>query len=448
LNGRGRVGRAGIAEARPLAGTARGAAGAIASQGLNAVSSLAIQVIGARALGVHGFGNFTLIYSVLISLTALYSGWVGDSLVVLDRAHSRIRAGIASSMCVWAVAAVAIGLVCGVIIGGSWRETLEISVLLTVWLAEETGRRLYAARRRYWALTGNDLVYNAVALLAIAAVSGGGTLTIETLLLCLIAGSSFAVLASVVTLPRAETRFPRPDVAGFREVAAFGVWRSLNVGVRPLGLLVARLLVAAAYGTAALSSMQVGWLLLAPGMVLVNGAGMFLLPFLREREASPGRLQLADLRRPIALLAAAAGVWAIVAIALSPALQRLLASASGPRFHFSRWVVVGWAAYVLAVSVALPVATALVAVKRPRAVLQAQLAETLVGLGLVVAICAFAPYWAVPYGLALGVAARACVTLRTASRVLGPGTSRSSGVEPHPADAPQAPSDLLGNSGL
>jgi len=80
--------------------------------------------------------------------------------------------------------------------------------------------------------------------------------------------------------------------------------------------------------------------------------------------------------------------------------------------------VLGWAVYVLALSVALPVATALVAVQLPRLVLKAQFAETLVALALVGTSCAFAPYWLVPYALALGVAAGAGVMYGLSSRLL------------------------------
>ena len=420
MSSRGQVRPAAVARPpHPTARTAKGASGAIAAQGLNAASSLVIQVVAARALGIEGFARFTLIYSVLIALTALYSGWVGDSLTVLDRSHPRVRSGIASSICAWWIAALAIGLACGVIAGGPMILTFEIAALLIVWLAEETGRRICTARQRYWVLTGNDLVYNTVALSAVAVVSRiDGKVTLETLLLCMIAGSGVAVLASVIILPSAETRFPRPDSAGFREVAAFGGWRSANVGIRPLGLLLARLMVASTYGAASLASIQVAWLLLAPGMVLVNGAGTFLLPFLRERQVSGGRLGIAALRRPIILLAAGACTCGIVSIALSPSLLSLLAVASGPRFQVGRWVVLGWAVYVLALSVALPVATALVAVQLPRLVLKAQFAETLVALALVGTSCAFAPYWLVPYALALGVAAGAGVMYGLSSRLL------------------------------
>lgn len=399
--------------------TARSALGAFASQGLNALSSLVIQVIGARTLGVEGFGHFILIYSILIALTALYTGWVGDSLVVLDRADPRVRAGIAASICAWTLAAAATGITCGLLIGTTWIITLEIAALLIVWLLEETGRRIYTARRRYWGLTANDLLYNAVALCGIALVEdGGANLTLETLLLCMIAGSTVAGLASALSLPRAETRLPRPSRESFREIAAFGAWRSFNVGIRPLGLFLARSTAIAVYGAASLSSIQAAWLLLAPAMVLVNGAGMFLLPFLKERELSDSGLRLSTLRTPIVLLACAAAAWSIVAIAFSPSLQRVLFSHSESHLHVGRWAVAGWSMYVVALSFAMPLSMALIARRRPRLVARAQLVETAVGLALVGASCAFAPYWTLPFAMAAGVATGACVTYRFASRLL------------------------------
>ncbi len=403
---------------RPAA-TAWGAAGAITSQGVNALSSLVIQVIGARALGVPAFGKFILIYSVLIALTALYTGWVGDSIVVLDRKHPRIRAGIAASICAWAIAAAATGITCGLVIGSSWVMSLELAALLTVWLVEETGRRIYTARRRYWSLTANDLIYNAVALAGIALVNYATSgLTIERLLICMIVGSGVAVAVSGVSLPRTESLFPRPEWESFRQVAGFGMWRSFNVGVRPVGWFLARSLAIAVYGAAALASIQAAWLLVAPAMVLVNGAGVFLLPFLREQELSQGRLKLATLRAPIALLAAASLAWSTVAIGLSRPLGKLLFSDQESKLRVGHWATVGWSAYVVALSLAMPPALALVARQRPRLVARAQLIEISVGVALVATCCAVAPYWALPFAMALGVAAGACAMYVTAARVL------------------------------
>lgn len=388
-----------------------GALGAIAAQGLNAASSLVVQLIAARALGVHGFGRFALIYSVLVALTALYTGWVGDSLVVLDRSNPKVRAGVSASVCLWLLAAVATGIACGSIVGGTWVETIEIAALLAIWLVEEAGRRIYTARRRYWALTANDLVYNAVALVSMAAIAHAtGRLTIERLLVSMIIGSAAACLASVLNLPAAERRFPRPRVEALREIAKFGAWRSVNVGIRPLGLFFARTIAIAVYGAAALSSLQAGWLLLAPAMVVVNGAGLFLLPLLRERERTDGRLVPATVRIPIALLAVCAAGWSAIAIGLNRPLEHLLFSTSTSRLDAGKLTVAGWSAYVVALAVAIPLSLALVASRRPRDSARAQLVESLIGLALVGSGAAFAPPWTLPFAMALGVGSGACVT--------------------------------------
>ncbi len=60
-------------------------AAAIVSQGIVAGSSVVLQLVVSRSQGDAELGRFSLLLGTLIALNALLSGWVGDSLTVLDR---------------------------------------------------------------------------------------------------------------------------------------------------------------------------------------------------------------------------------------------------------------------------------------------------------------------------------------------------------------------------
>ena len=69
----------------------------VVSQGLTAGTSLLLQVVAARALGIVQYGVFALFLSLLVSATALYTGYIGDSVAVLDRHAARTRSALSAS---------------------------------------------------------------------------------------------------------------------------------------------------------------------------------------------------------------------------------------------------------------------------------------------------------------------------------------------------------------
>ncbi|ALO68705.1 hypothetical protein AS189_19160 (plasmid) [Arthrobacter alpinus] len=63
----------------------------MAAQGSQAAVSFVLQIIAARMLGLEGLGRFAILYGVLLLVTALVSGFIGDTLTVLDRFDRHVR---------------------------------------------------------------------------------------------------------------------------------------------------------------------------------------------------------------------------------------------------------------------------------------------------------------------------------------------------------------------
>ncbi|HEY4022482.1 MAG TPA: hypothetical protein VGM75_27580, partial [Pseudonocardiaceae bacterium] len=84
------------------------AAAPLISQGINAGGSLLLQIAAARTLGLAAYGSFAVCLALLSAATALYTGYVGDSLAVLDRHDRETRATLVASAITLFIAAFAI----------------------------------------------------------------------------------------------------------------------------------------------------------------------------------------------------------------------------------------------------------------------------------------------------------------------------------------------------
>ena len=114
-----------------------------------------------------------------------------------------------------------------------------------------------------------------------------------------------------------------PGPAAYREVASFSTWRSGQLMMRPLGMLLARLAVSAIVSRSALGLMEAGRLIIAPVMTAANGLGGFSLPYF-TRHRDEGDLRLGLVARFAALSAVVAAVYAPVAfLVASPVPQRV-----------------------------------------------------------------------------------------------------------------------------
>ena len=253
---------------RPLA--------AVASQAIVAGSSLVLQLIALRQLGDRGLGQFALLFGILVTVNSIQSGWLGDSLTVLDRFDPGIRRALVHSQVTIVVAVFSVTTVLALPVGGVDATTaLLFGIASTAWVIEETLRRLLIARREFTKLVVNDasFAFGSFGLIGFVTITGG-TFELETLILALLAGASVAIAVGVIQLPSSELSRGLLGPSRMRDVARFAVWRAAQIGLRPGSQALVRTVIVAVASYEALGQLESARLLLAPVLTVVNGAGV------------------------------------------------------------------------------------------------------------------------------------------------------------------------------
>lgn len=329
---------AGLVRSRALA--------AVVAQVWQAVGSFALQIIAAWLLGAAGLGLISLCLGIIILATALTSGMVGDSLVILDRHDRRIRGGLQ----VWAL----ILAVTSMAVAGTWTalsglltplQALLFAAALGAFQLEELVRRVFMATMHFWRLVVIDSTAVLCSLATIGISALVSTVGIATFFLGLLIGQLAGIVVGVAMLPVGERRLVSLRGAGIRTVAAFGSWRSAQVSVPPLVLTAARMVVTVAVGRAALGEVEAARIYVAPALLAVQGLGSYLLSsYVRDKASEVAVLKRRAWRASLVMMGAA--VLAGVALAFSaPVLGRFV---TGPSFSVDQLAVAGWACYVAA----------------------------------------------------------------------------------------------------
>jgi O-antigen/teichoic acid export membrane protein len=375
------------------------------AQGTQAVGGFVIQVLAARSLGAEGLGQFGLLYGTLVLAAGIASGFVGDSMTVLDRQELSVRAALQN----WLVFISAFCAATGFL--ASWatgfvecRAALIFGAATFVFLIEDAVRRLLMAALSFWRIALIDIV----SLLAmVAALALLPAITLESLFVAVMVGQLSAIAAGICVLPAQERWVARPLPAQHRAVAAYGLWRSVQYGLQPSLLALMRVSVIAILGLAAAGELEAARIYAAPAMLAAYGFGWFLFAKYAIAKAQPmhSALRSAD-KEAIALLmiVVALGVCAVAAL---PLMGRFVTGRD-----VSALTVVGWLVYTLSVAAVTPYA-ALAAVRGMQAaVLLVRIADSTLSLVLVAVLA----YWVesiewLPFGLAVGLFAGA-LTLR------------------------------------
>lgn len=329
---------AGLVRSRALA--------AVVAQVWQAVGSFALQIIAAWLLGAAGLGLISLCLGIIILATALTSGMVGDSLVILDRHDRRIRGGLQ----VWAL----ILAVTSMVVAGTWTalsglltplQALLFAAALGAFQLEELVRRVFMATMHFWRLVVIDSTAVLCSLATIGISALVSTVGIATFFLGLLIGQLAGIVVGVAMLPVGERRLVSLRGAGIRTVAAFGSWRGAQVSVPPLVLTAARMVVTVAVGRAALGEVEAARIYVAPALLAVQGLGSYLLSsYVRDKASEVAVLKRRAWRASLVMMGAA--VLAGVALAFSaPVLGRFV---TGPSFSVDQLAVAGWACYVAA----------------------------------------------------------------------------------------------------
>lgn len=380
------------------------ATGAMVSQLWQAATTFALQVLVARQLGAEGLGLFALCFGIIVMATAVVSGFVGDSLTVLDRHDPLVRAALQW----WAV----------LVIGGSSTVAAAVLVLTHVltlagglaFLAacalfqiEELLRRVFMARLRFWHLTLVDTMALVTSVGTIAVATLAGSLSLLTFLLSLAVGQACGCVVALIMLPDEEKQvvaLRRPAVGA---VAGFGLWRGAQVAINPTVLTGVRFLLVVTAGTAALGEVEAARIFVAPAILAVQGLGSYLLAsYVRDRRASlsvlTARATSASVRLALGVLAA--GALAALAVPLAGHLV------TGSTFAVSPFAVLGWAVYAAASATLQPYASLAAARGRQRAVFGLRLVDSALGLGLLAVAMSVRtmPAFVAPFALAAGMA--------------------------------------------
>lgn len=379
------------------------ALGAVTAQGVQAGISFVLQILIARWLGVEELGRFAILYGLIVVATAVVTGFVGDSLVVLDRGEARIRSALqGSTLALTGIAAVvaavvtfAIGLVTG-------PEAVAYGLAMAAFVVEEVLRRLLMASFSFFRVAAIDLVGFAVALGIVLSVEASAGATLTTFLFAIAIGQLGAIGVAVALLPRDERRLAPLRGGGYRELAGYGTWRGFQQLLRPTLLTIVRLSVGAAAGLAAVGLLEAARVYVAPAMLIIGGLTSYLfVGYARDGAVELAtRVRRAD-RAVLALLALTVGLG-VVALALLPWAGPLLFGTP-----LDALAVLGWLVYAASVAAVTPYGALAAVIGRQSAVFLIRAGDTT--LSAVAVILA----------LALGAEPRVTPLLLAAGSLLG-----------------------------
>jgi O-antigen/teichoic acid export membrane protein len=374
------------------------------TQFVSAGASLVLQVFVARWLGASALGSYAIFLSLLVTINALQSGWLGDSLTVLDRHDPAIRGAlVASALAICALSAVIGG---GFALGfgvGDGRVGALCAAATMLWCAEETGRRILMARLEFWKLVVNDSAYALGAVAFVLLVVAVAELTLAWVIVAMAVGSLVAITVGLFQIPSAEWKPGTRERAsrGMGTLAGFAAWRAGQAGLRPLGLLVLRLAIVLFASRAVLGEIEAARLLMAPTITLVAGAGLFLLPVYVRNERLGGDARHRNPPQHAALLlATATAAYGLLAVAFVAPMTQLVTSGS---VEPSRVAVLAWIVWTIGYAIGVPYGNLGVARQLSRGVFVIRVVDTLVGFVLVVALLQLSSDDVAPIGAGVGM---------------------------------------------
>jgi O-antigen/teichoic acid export membrane protein len=271
--------------------------------------------------------------------------------------------------------------------------------MVLCWLLEETGRRIMMARLEFWRLVINDATYIVVTLVALVALLlTGRSVSLLLMLVAMAIGAIASIVLALFQVPRREYAHLRVGRAGFAEVARFAVWRAMHASLRPLQLLVARVLLQQLVSLAAVGAVEAGRLVVAPIQTVINGAGSVLLSTSAHEQRRPTGATHRLAERAGAVLVTLTLVGGLIATVFAHPLGRLMAGTT-----VDPLLVLGWVLYLTLWGAAMGYITEAVTRRLTRAVFQIRLLDSVVGVvALVVGLRAGLGYQATPWLLSSG----------------------------------------------
>ena len=323
--------------------------GGVTAQASQALSSFGLQFVAARMLGVDGLGRFAVLFGFIVVMTAVTSGFVGDSLTVLERSDGAIRSALQCWLLVFAVATFSV-MSAGAVLTGFLDvvDSLAFGVASTMFVVEDTIRRYLMAVIQFWRIVLVDLT---ALFAALAVVILGGSVDLGLLLWALAGGQAMAIIVGWRLIPTPERFFAKRKPAAMAAVARFGVWRALQQTVRAATLALVRIICLLVVSAAAVGELASARIYMAPTILVVGGVSSYLFASFAQSKNVPidSLLRSADrVMRQMALATLAIGAAFVLAI---PWLGPLL---TGGEYEISLPIAAGWAAYATAIACVAP----------------------------------------------------------------------------------------------
>ena len=358
----------------------RKAVGAVIAQAAQAGIGLLLQILVARLLGIEEYGRFAILYGVVIVATAVVTGLIGDTLVVLDRSQRAIRAGL-EAMLVMTSVLLAIGafLIAWLTGFSDVLESALFAVALAAFAIEEIVRRVLIAHMSFVRTAATDVAGFLVALALILTVHLTGTLSLAAFLAGIAVGQVVATVIGWLLVPRADRYLVGLRGADLAAVWRYGMWRGLQQVLRPSLFTVLRLLVLVSAGLAAVGLLEAARTYTSPLILVIGGLSSFLfVRFADQRKAGKsGSVREAD--RVVGFLLLGTVLMSVIAVVLIPWVSPLLFDV-----EVDPLAVIAWLAYGMSVAIVTPYGALGAVGGRQIAVFLIRLCDTLLAIVAVV----------------------------------------------------------------
>jgi O-antigen/teichoic acid export membrane protein len=352
------------------------ALGALSAQTVLALNSFVLQVLASRELGAAGLGTFALLFGAIVMATAFTTGLIGDSLTVLDRSQSSIRAALFRLGWLLVTALLSFGVSVNYL---PVTTAVLFTVAMAVFVMADVSRRMLMANLRFWRLAIVDSLALVATLLFLGAFSLGGPLRLNHFIAALATGQAVACLLALTQLPASERSIGGRGWGDWRAVLDYGMWRAVQQFVRPTTLNAARWIVLIAAGTAAVGELEAARVFVAPAMLLVQGFGSYLFSsYAADRDYDTAHLVTRADRAATAMLIGAVFI-AVLAGFLLPFVGDWL---TGGTFDLSLIAVLGWSCYTASCAAVLPYGSLAAVRGKQQLVLTIRLADSALSLAL------------------------------------------------------------------
>lgn len=329
------------------------ALGGVAAQGTQALTGLTLQILAARLLGVEGLGLFAVIFAFVVMATAVTSGFVGDSLTVLDRMKGPIRTALQSA---WIILPVLLGMLVTLttwatgFVGGY--AAVAAGIATAAFVFEDVIRRLLMASLVFWRIVVVDLtvLVGSISWIALVYVRTG-ELTLTQLLIGLALGQVVGTASGIGLLPVTERRLATWRGADWKPVVRYGSWRALQQVVRPTMLAGVRVACVALASLAAAGELEAARIYMAPAMIVVTGMSSVLFASYAADRTVPIAQQLRRVDRNVIALVTVISVLCGAAIVVKPWLGPLITDGA---YDLPGLTVLGWSVFAAATALSTP----------------------------------------------------------------------------------------------